>query len=261
MNPEKPRTTKLKKWLSLSQERADLALKEKGFDGIISRKINRKISAPVARLLYNLNKNIDPNYLTFITGAIGIGTGFIFILSKGNPLYAIWGGILTQISSIADGVDGDYARYLPETLRKETEKSFGAYLDAVIDRIVDLTIIYGMGVYLMNVFPNSSWILPLVFATVSFYLLRGYVRHRIIKTYSKHKDMKYYISSKINLTERDITLLILSLGGVLEVLSYVIPLVKGIPLTLSMAIVFLLHFYYFINSFFEMKRNLNNIEN
>lgn len=164
------------------------------------------------------------------------------------------------MTSITDGVDGDYARYLPEAVRTKAERSFGEYLDTVTDRIVDVIIIYGMGMYLMNVFPESSWIFPLVFITMSLSLLRSYIRHQISKIYSRHKEMKYYIFSKIDFVGRDVRLLILALGGVLEGLSFSIPSIKGIPLTLAMVTVSFLHFAQFGNSFFELKRNLNNLE-
>lgn len=269
-----PLANKLKRWSSLGKERADLALEEKGFDGIISRKINRKISAPIAEFLYNRNQNINPDHLTLIPTGIGLGAAAVFYLSNGNPLFAILGGLLTQVSSILDGIDGDYARYLSENQRNKRQRSFGEYLDTVTDRIVDIAIIYGMGIYLSNIFPASSWVLPLTFATMGLSLLGSYTRHQITKIYteakfqyikssicySKYRDMKYYISGKINFAGRDIRLFTFFLGGLFEGLSYISPVPKGLFLALSMGIVSFSHLAQIAKSSIELKRNLNNIE-
>lgn len=66
--------TRFKNWSSIGNKRADLALNHKGFDsGIVSKKITRKISASIAKFLYNQNKNINPNHLTLISTGIGLG--------------------------------------------------------------------------------------------------------------------------------------------------------------------------------------------
>ena len=154
--------SKFKIWLSVGKKRGDLALSQKGFEGIISRKINRKISAPIAKLLYNSNRDINPDHLTLLSIGTGLAAAVFFCVSNGNPLYAVIGGILTQASSIADGIDGDYARYLSEEKRPLTARSFGEYLDTVTDRIVDVAVIFGMGFYLDYVFPDNLWIFPIL---------------------------------------------------------------------------------------------------
>lgn len=172
---------------------------------------------------------------------------------------AIVGGLLAQASSILDGVDGDYARYLSESQRSKKQRSFGEYLDTITDRIVDIAIIYGMAIYLSNVFPASSWVLPLTFATLSLSLLASYTRHQIIKIYSKYRAMKYYISGKINWAGRDIRLFIFFLGGLFEGLSYLSPLVLGFPLAISMGIVSFSHLVQIVIHSIELKRNLKEI--
>lgn len=251
---------KIKKWLFLGKQRTDLALNQKGFEGIISSRVNRKISAPIAKFLYNRNQNINPDHLTLITTGIGLGSAITFFLSNGNPLYAMLGGLLIQISSIADGIDGDYARYLSENQRKPTQRSFGEFLDTITDRIVDIAVIYGISVYLSHVFFSSSWVFPLTFATMGLCLLGSYTRHQIIKIYSKYRDMKYYISSKIYLAGRDIRLFIFFWGGLFEGLSWMGLFPKGLPLALSMGIVSFFHLIQFSKSFIELKKNLNLIE-
>ncbi|MBA7634783.1 hypothetical protein ES703_42375 [subsurface metagenome] len=95
---------------------------------------------------------------------------------------------------------------------------------------------------------------------MSLCLLSTYTRHQIIKIYSKYRDMKYYISSKINLAGRDIRLFIFFWGGLFEGLAWIGLFPKGLPLTLSMGIVCLFHLVQFSKSFIELKKNLNLIE-
>ena len=248
-------------WSSIGNKRGDLALSQKGFEGIISRKINRKISAPIAKLLYNSNQDINPNHITWLSIGIGLSASGFFCVSNGNPLYAVIGGILTQVSSIADGIDGDYARYLSEEKRPLTARSFGEYLDTVTDRIVDVAIIFGMGFYIDYVFPDNLWVFPLTYLTMSLSLLSSYTRHQTIKAFSKHKDIKYYVESKLYLAGRDVRLFTFFLGGILESLCYITPIPKGFPLALSMVIVSFIQIIQIGNRFFELKRNLNSIEN
>lgn len=91
-------------------------------DGFISRYLNRKIST---RVSYLLVERTTPNEVTFITFILGILSALLTLLSL--PV----AGMLYQISSILDGVDGELAR---AQLR---ESRFGGYMDSILDRYVD----------------------------------------------------------------------------------------------------------------------------
>ncbi|ASJ14761.1 bifunctional L-myo-inositol-1-phosphate cytidylyltransferase/CDP-L-myo-inositol myo-inositolphosphotransferase [Thermococcus radiotolerans] len=91
-------------------------------DGFISRHLNRKISTEIS---YLLAEKVTPNQMTVVTFALGIISAFLTLLSL--PL----AGILYQISSILDGVDGELARAQMMTSR------FGGYIDSLLDRYVD----------------------------------------------------------------------------------------------------------------------------
>ncbi|NJE04453.1 bifunctional L-myo-inositol-1-phosphate cytidylyltransferase/CDP-L-myo-inositol myo-inositolphosphotransferase [Thermococcus sp. MV11] len=91
-------------------------------DGFISRCINRKIST---RVSYLLAEKVTPNEMTALTFALGILSAFLTLVSL--PL----AGILYQLSSILDGVDGELARAQLRTSR------FGGYIDSLLDRYVD----------------------------------------------------------------------------------------------------------------------------
>ncbi|WP_297435917.1 bifunctional L-myo-inositol-1-phosphate cytidylyltransferase/CDP-L-myo-inositol myo-inositolphosphotransferase [Thermococcus sp.] len=100
---------------------AKTAVKGTG-DGFISRHLNRRISTEIS---YLLAEKVTPNQMTLITFALGVISAFLTLVSL--PL----AGILYQISSILDGVDGELAR---AQLR---ESRFGGYIDSLLDRYVD----------------------------------------------------------------------------------------------------------------------------
>ncbi|WP_457751845.1 bifunctional L-myo-inositol-1-phosphate cytidylyltransferase/CDP-L-myo-inositol myo-inositolphosphotransferase [Thermococcus sp.] len=93
-------------------------------DGFISRHLNRKIST---RISYFLVERTTPNRMTVVTFVLGILSALLTLVSL--PL----AGILYQLSSILDGVDGELARAQMRTSR------FGGYIDSLLDRYVDGT--------------------------------------------------------------------------------------------------------------------------
>ncbi len=99
----------------------DESVKGKG-DGIVSRKINRKISKRISRVLVD---KISPNQATALSFFAGILSSLVLFFSI--PL----AGILYQISSVLDGVDGEIARVTMKTSK------IGGVLDSILDRIVD----------------------------------------------------------------------------------------------------------------------------
>ncbi|WP_209475530.1 bifunctional L-myo-inositol-1-phosphate cytidylyltransferase/CDP-L-myo-inositol myo-inositolphosphotransferase [Thermococcus stetteri] len=91
-------------------------------DGFISRHLNRRISTRISELLV---ENVTPNQMTVVTFLLGIVSGLTLLINL--PL----AGILYQLSSILDGVDGELARAQLRTSR------LGGYVDSILDRYVD----------------------------------------------------------------------------------------------------------------------------
>ncbi|WP_297506020.1 bifunctional L-myo-inositol-1-phosphate cytidylyltransferase/CDP-L-myo-inositol myo-inositolphosphotransferase [Thermococcus sp.] len=91
-------------------------------DGFISRHLNRKISTEISSLIVEW---VSPNAMTAFTFLLGLLSA---ILTLASPLLA---GILYQVSSILDGVDGELARGQLRTSK------LGGYIDSVLDRYVD----------------------------------------------------------------------------------------------------------------------------
>jgi len=101
------------------------------YDGYISKYVNRKASEPMARLL--ARTRITPNQMTWAAFGIAL-TSFICFIFGWN----IIAGLLAQLSSIVDGIDGSLAR-----LKGMTSK-FGGFLDSVLDRYADVLILLGL---------------------------------------------------------------------------------------------------------------------
>jgi len=100
-------------------------------DGFISRTINRKFSLPLTKVL---SKTVlTPNQITFISFLVALAAAVAFALRR-----PFWGGILTQLTSILDGVDGEIARL------KFLQSDYGGLFDAILDRYADFFIVLGM---------------------------------------------------------------------------------------------------------------------
>jgi CDP-diacylglycerol--glycerol-3-phosphate 3-phosphatidyltransferase len=94
-----------------------------------------KVLQPLGSFL-NQHK-ISPNLLTL--AGLGFATVTSFFLIEGW----FWAGLIGLIfSSLPDMLDGAVAR-----VRPKTDSLKGAFLDSVIDRVVDLLLFGGIGVY------------------------------------------------------------------------------------------------------------------
>ncbi len=121
-------------------------------DGPVSKYFNRKISLRITCFLINHGINTSPNKITNIITLLGLLTAIII------PYNPIIGGVLVELVSILDGVDGEYARITGKTTR------YGAFLDSVSDRIVDLALLTASHILLFKIIPGlygfiiASWV-------------------------------------------------------------------------------------------------------
>ncbi len=105
---------------------------KKSGDGYVSRYLNRRISTWISAKLVN---RIEPMTATIMSFLVGVVSALIALFSP-----AI-GGIVYQISSILDGIDGEIAR----ASLKQSE--FGGYIDSILDRVVDFLFILAVTLY------------------------------------------------------------------------------------------------------------------
>ncbi|MFH1827019.1 MAG: CDP-alcohol phosphatidyltransferase family protein [bacterium] len=167
-------------------------------DGIVSRKFNRKVSGLITRLLL-IKTPISPNAITFSTLILTVPT--FLLLAKGSYPWILLGGLLIQFLSILDGCDGEIARL------KFIKTKWGAFFDTVIDRYVDIIIIFGI-VYGYWFITHKEIIWIIGFFVVSSLLMDIFISREIVVATSK--KIKWPI---LNI-KRDTRLLILSLGAI-----------------------------------------------
>ena len=104
------------------------------YDGFVSRHLNRRMSRPAARLL--AHTPVSPNQVSFVSLGVALGAFTAFVYD-----YHIAGALLTQASSVVDGIDGDLAR------AKGITSAFGGFMDSILDRYADALIILGLAIW------------------------------------------------------------------------------------------------------------------
>jgi choline kinase/phosphatidylglycerophosphate synthase len=110
----------------------------KSSDGPVARVLNRPLSKLVSRRL--LATRVDPNVVTVANLALLLLSGVLLGLGAQHDVLLIAGGVLVQLSSALDGVDGEIARVSGRT------SELGAVLDAVCDRYGDLAVLVGAAI-------------------------------------------------------------------------------------------------------------------
>lgn len=105
----------------------------KGWDGAVSRWLNRPLSRPLSRLL--VRTGISPNAVSVLAFVLALAGAAVIAAGATWPLLVVAGGLLVQLASVVDGVDGEVAR---ASLR---ESAAGEFLDTVLDRVADAAIV------------------------------------------------------------------------------------------------------------------------
>jgi phosphatidylglycerophosphate synthase len=166
------------------------------YDGYVSRYINRRISDPVAKLL--AWTRITPNQISW--AAFGLAAlSFVSFMYNWN----IAGGLLAQLSSIIDGVDGSLARL------KGMSSAFGGVLDSILDRYADILIMIGLTIWsaFNEVYPYI-WLAG--FVSITGTLGVSYSRARVSAELQHHFDRGI-----LSLASRDIRLFIVMIGAII----------------------------------------------
>ena len=166
------------------------------YDGYISKHVNRKMSEPMARLL--TKTKVTPNQMTWAAFGIALLSFVSFILG-----YNIIAGLLVQLSSIVDGIDGSLARL------KGMTSEFGGFLDSVLDRYADILIVLGLTLWSLSHETYSGiWLAGLL--AITGIICISYTRARISPNH-RHLFDKGFKS----LASRDIRLFLIMLGAVI----------------------------------------------
>ena len=170
------------------------------WDGIVSQHINRKFSRPLARFLAS-HTRASPNQVTVLSFAVAVLSGLAFF-----SFQPILGGILAQLSSILDGVDGDLA-FLTNKI-----STFGGFLDSVLDRYGDFLILGGMLYYTFTAKEFCTLNVLVGIAAIIGSLMVSYSRTRA----ESDLDLTFKEGFAGYAANRDVRLFIIMLGGILN---------------------------------------------
>lgn len=166
------------------------------YDGYVSRYINRRISDPIANLL--ARTRTTPNQISWAAFGLAVLSFLSFIYNLN-----IAAGLLAQLSSIIDGVDGSLARL------KGMSSDFGGFLDSILDRYADILVMLGL-----TIWSASNEVYP-YFWLAGFLAITGtigvsYSRARVSAELRHHFDR-----GLLSLASRDIRLLIVMIGAII----------------------------------------------
>ncbi len=110
----------------------------KPLDGPVSRLVNRRLSGPISLVL--LRAGVSPGAATVAAFLFALAAAAVLALGVVWPAALVLGGILVQLASILDGVDGEIAR---ASLRSSP---FGGFLDSVLDRAADAAVLAALAI-------------------------------------------------------------------------------------------------------------------
>ena len=165
------------------------------YNGYVSKYLNRKISEPLAQRL--ARTRVTPNQVTWTAFGVAVFSFLSFIFG-----HNIIGGLLIQLSSIVDGVDGSLAR------RKGMVSEFGGFLDSLTDRYADILMVLGLTLWSFSheTYPGI-WLAG--FLAIAGTICLSYTRARIG---AEHRHL--FAKGLPSLASRDIRLFLMMLGGI-----------------------------------------------
>jgi len=150
----------------------------------------------MARLL--AKTRITPNQTTWAAFGIALLSFVSFVL--GHNIIA---GLLVQLSSIVDGIDGSLARL------KGMTSEFGSFLDSVLDRYADILIVLGLTLWsLSHEIYSGIWLAG--FLAITGIICVSYTRARI------GPDHRHLFDKGLkSVASRDIRLFLIMIGAII----------------------------------------------
>ncbi|EHR79491.1 CDP-alcohol phosphatidyltransferase [Thermococcus litoralis DSM 5473] len=195
------------------------AIKGSG-DGVISRYLNRRISTKISEVLVDY---VEPIHMTLFSFVVGIIAAVVAFISP--PI----GGLLYQLNSILDGVDGEIARAAMKTSK------FGGYFDSILDRYVDFFVLLALALHLR---PNIwEWVvvsLAIFGSAMVSYSTERYKGEYFVDIYKAISQMKYLFGKR---DERIFLTMILCLIGRIELIFITLALITHIRVFVTVCLV------------------------
>jgi len=154
-----------------------------------------RLGDPVARAL--LRAHVRPNHLTVV--GLGVSIGAACAMTQGRLRLA---ALLLATAGLCDFFDGALARLA------NSVSAFGAFLDSVVDRYSDLTVLLGVVLYYERLADATGVGLTLV-------TLVG----TVMVSYTKARAQSVGVSCEIGLMERPERLIVLIAGLAFNLLT------------------------------------------
>jgi len=127
----------------------------KATDGPVSRYLNRPVSTRLSWWL--ASARLSPDLLSWLALLVGLVAGPFLSLGWG-----IAGGVLAQVTSVLDGMDGEAARL------QMRASAGGALFDGILDRVADVAIVAGTGVWALDAVPSVPALVLVLAVAASF---------------------------------------------------------------------------------------------
>lgn len=189
-------------------------------DGFISRNLNRKVSTRISPYLVD---KFTPNQITVFTSLLGMLSAVIAFFSPAL------GGILLQISSMLDGLDGEIARAQMRTTK------FGAWLDSVLDRYVDFAFLSALAFYIKPSWAFMPWVFLALFGTIMVsYSTERYKGAYCEDAYAVIRELRYLLGKR---DERIFLIMIFTLFGWIKALFILLAIITNIRVILTIYLV------------------------
>jgi len=175
-------------------------------DGVISRYINRRISGRITSYILENDIDVTPTQVSIFSFSLGIFASLLYLFD-----FLILAGILVQLSSIIDGVDGELAR------ARNMVSRLGGFIDTILDRVVNIAIITSITLLLLFR-TGPDYIVALVgLLALSADLLVTYLHAVSQKDLGVHPAL---VGSIPPIASRDVRLFIIFLASLIGVLDY-----------------------------------------
>ncbi len=173
----------------------------KPIDGPVAKYVNRRLSTAITMFILERGIPVTPNQVSLISFLISVASALGFTL--GVPAL---GGILAQVSSVVDGVDGELAR------ARKMESRTGAFIDSMLDRYADVLIVASASVLSLGRFPEP-WGLVIAVLAISGTLMVSYLHARSQYDLGVHPAV---VGPLPSIASRDVRIFLVMVGGVLE---------------------------------------------
>jgi CDP-diacylglycerol--glycerol-3-phosphate 3-phosphatidyltransferase len=154
-----------------------------------------RLGDPVARAL--LRARVRPNHLT----VVGLGVSIVAAYAIAEDRLRV-AAILLALAGLCDFFDGALARLANRV------SAFGAFLDSVVDRYSDLTVLLGVVLYYERLADTAGVLITLVTIVGT-----------VMVSYTKARAQSIGVSCEIGLMERPERLIVLIVGVTFHVLT------------------------------------------